>query len=162
LSVASSSPAHDFLAIAGGVLTAVGLIFLMVGLLIRGGTRRFGGRAARAQGTIVGFDTTDPGTRRLGNTRIRYNAYPGMGAQIIYRPTVSFTTPDGRAVTATSRVGSNPRAGKVGDAVTVLYDAGNPEHVRVDSRTGTCLETAFVLFGGAVAALGIILLIASR
>ena len=52
--------------------------------------------------------------------------------------------------------------GKVGDTVTVRYDSGNPEHVRVDSRAGTCLETAFVLFGGVVAALGIVLLIASR
>ncbi len=88
----------------------------------------------------------------------------GIGAGMVYRPTVQFTTPHGTQHTATSPIGSNPRQGHVGDTVTVLYDPSNPQRVRVASRsaTGTCLEVGFMLFGGGLAALGLLILIASR
>ncbi len=46
----------------------------------------------------------------------------------------------------------------------VRHDPGNPQRVRVDTATrpGTCLDVAFILFGGAMAAIGILILIASR
>jgi hypothetical protein len=48
--------------------------------------------------------------------------------------------------------------------VAVLYDPRNPQKVRVqsDKAAMTCIEVAFMLFGGAVAALGIVILIAAR
>jgi hypothetical protein len=87
-----------------------------------------------------------------------------IGSDPLYRPTVQFATADGTQVTATSPSGANPRPGHVGDAVTVLYDPGDPERVRVEtqSRSVSCLEVAFMLLGGGLAALGIVILIASR
>ena len=65
-------------------------------------------------------------------------------------PTVEFTTADGTPVLATSHIGTNPRPGKVGQTVTVMYDPRNPQRVRVGSvkRTAGCLEVAFLVFGG--------------
>ena len=88
----------------------------------------------------------------------------GTSDGIVYMPTVEFTTVDGTPVRATSPIGTNPRPGRVGERVTVMYDPGNPQKVRVQSGKAvfSCLEIAFLLFGGAVAALGIIILIAIR
>jgi Protein of unknown function (DUF3592) len=102
---------------------------------------------------------------RVPGTRVSVTGWTGApGGGPLYRPTVQFTTAEGTQVTATSPFGSNPRPGHVGDTVTVLYDPRNPQRVRVDTRVGrgTCLEVAFMLFGGAIAALGILILIASR
>ena len=48
--------------------------------------------------------------------------------------------------------------------MTVLCDPRDPQRVRVEtqSRWVGCMEAAFMLFGGGVAALGIVILIASR
>ncbi|MBO0884632.1 MAG: DUF3592 domain-containing protein, partial [Mycobacterium sp.] len=125
-----------------------GMLFVLVGLIIWKGWSGFRG-AARAQGTIVAFDARDPGTVDTHG--------------IVYMPTVDFVTADGTPVRATSTIGTNPRPGRVGDTVTVLYDPGNPRKVRVQSgqATFTCLVAAFLLAGGAVAALGIMILIAT-
>jgi hypothetical protein len=161
--VLASSPLHTLATIFGAVLTAIGLIFLLVGFLIRAIGRRFRGPGERVEGKIVGFDATDPGMigRRGG---IRISGWTAFGNQIIYRPTVEFTTADGTAVRATSSVGSNPRHGNVGDPVTVHYDPRNPQRMRIDSPGGasSCLEGGFMVLGGAVAAIGIIVLIAGR
>lgn len=159
MTLLATSPAHNFLVGVGVIFTAIGLIFLLVGLGIRGFSRRFSRRAARAQGTLVGFDAHPPGM--VGANRwVSYGAGSG-GMQ--YFPTLEFTTADGTPVRATSHFGSNPRRGKVGDTVTVLYDPGNPQRVRLDTPTGrgTCLEVAFILMGTALAALGIVILLAS-
>jgi hypothetical protein len=163
--VVASSPAQHFFTIFGAVLTGIGLIFLLVGLIITRTSRSMRGPAERAQGTIVGFDTSTPGARPIPGTRLRATPWTGfIGSGPLYRPTVEFTTAAGAQVTATSPFGANPRPGHVGDSVTVLYDPGNPQRVRVEtqSRSVSCLEVAFMLLGGALAALGIIILIASR
>jgi len=163
VTVAASSPAHQFVTIVGVVLTAIGLGFLLVGLLIRAMSRRFRGPGERAEGKIVGFDTSTPGMMgRRGSVRV--SGWTGFGAQIIYRPTVQFTTAAGVAVTATSAVGSNPRRGHVGDAVTVHYDPRNPQRVRVDKAAlgGACIEVTFIVLGAGMAALGIVVLIAGH
>lgn len=161
--VGASSPEHAFATVAGAVLTAIGLIFLLVGLLIWAMGRRFRGPGERAAGKIVGFVTTDPGMIGPRGGSMRLGAWTGFGNQIVYRPTVEFTTAEGATVTATSSVGSNPRRGHVGDAVTVVYDPRNPQRIRVDSGgAATCLEIGFMLLGSGVAAIGIVILIASR
>ncbi len=159
----ASSPAHTLATVFGAVLTAIGLIFLLVGVLIRAMSRRFRGPGEPAEAKIVGFGTTDPGMMgRHGG--IRVSGWSTFGNRIIYRPTVEFTTADGVPVRATSSVGSNPRHGNVGDLVTVHYDPRNPQRVRVDAaagRAGGCLEAAFIVLGSVVAAIGIVLLIAT-
>lgn len=160
--VTASSPAHGFFVIFGAALTAFGLLFLLVGLVIRRTSRGFRG-AARAQGTIVAFDARDPGMIRARGGRFAVSGWAG-DTQMVYMPTVEFTTADGTPVRATSNIGTNPRPGRVGDRVTVLYDPRNPQKVRVESGKATlsCLEVAFMLVGSAVAALGIVILIAAH
>lgn len=161
--VLASSPAHTLATVFGAVLTAIGLIFLLVGVLIRAMSRRFRGPGEAAEAKIVGFDATGPGM--IGpRGGIRVSGWSSFGNQIIYRPTVEFTTADGIPVRATSAAGSNPRPGSVGDLVTVHYDPRNPQRVRVDAATGRaggCLETAVIVLGGMVAAIGIVVLIAA-
>lgn len=160
--IASSSPTHGLVTIFGVVLTAIGLGFLFVGLLILAISRRFRGPGVRAVGKIVGFDTSTPGM--VGAHGIRFSGWSAFGNQIIYRPTVEFTTAEGVAVTATSAVGSNPRRGNVGEAVTLHYDPRNPQRVRVDSHSamGTCFEAAFIVLGAVIAAGGIAILVAGH
>jgi hypothetical protein len=160
--VSASSPAHHFFVVFGAAITGFGLIFLLVGLLIRTSARGFRG-AARARGTIVGFDTRTPGMINVPATGFRFGG-PSGNTQMVSMPTVEFTTADGTAVRATSHIGTSPRPGRVGDEVTVLYDPRNPHKVRVQSgkATFTCLEVAFMLFGGGLAALGIVILIAAH
>lgn len=159
----ASSPAHTLATVFGAVLTAIGLIFLLVGVLIRAMSRRFRGPGEPAEAKIVGFDTTNPGM--IGpRGGIRASGWTAVGNRMIYRPTVEFTTADGIPVRATSSVGSNPRHGDVGDLVTVRYDPRDPQRVRVDAATGRaggCLEGALIVFGGVVAAIGIVVLIAA-
>ena len=163
--VASSSPAHQFFTIFGAVLAGIGLIFLFVGWILHRTSRHFRGPAERAQGTIVGFDTSTPGAMRVPRSHVRVSHWSSfVGSGPIYRPTVEFTTADGTKMTATSPFGTNPRPGREGDTVTVLYDPRNPQRMRVEtqSRWVGCMELAFMLFGGGVAAFGIVILIASR
>jgi Protein of unknown function (DUF3592) len=161
----AASPVHHFFVVFGAAITGFGLIFLLVGVVIRTTSRGFRG-AARAQGTIVAFDPRVPGSIRTSGGRLRFGMPWGFqgDAGMVYMPTVEFTTADGTSVKATSHIGTNPRPGKVGDRVTVFYDPRNPERVRVQSgkATMTCMETAFMLFGGGVAALGILILIAAH
>jgi len=160
---ATSSP-HAFATTFGLIVAGIGLIFFLIGLLIWGTGHRFGRSAASARGTIVGFNATDPSMPRMAGSPVRVSTLPGFGASFVYRPTVEFNTPDGTSVRATSSIGTNPKSGKVGDSVTVLYDPRDPQHVRVASVAGrgTCLAVAFMLIGGAVAGLGIVVLLASR
>lgn len=158
--ILASSPAHHFFVVFGAALAGFGLVFVLVGLIIRTTAGGFRG-AARAQGTIVDFDARVPGTIR-GPGGFGLGGSPG--GDMVYMPTVEFTTEDGTPVRATSHIGTNPRPGKVGQTVTVMYDPRNPQRVRVGSvkRTAGCLEVAFLVFGGGVAALGIVILIAAH
>jgi hypothetical protein len=54
VTIAASSPAHQFFTIFGAVLAGVGLIFLLVGWIIRRTARHLRGPAERAVGKIVG------------------------------------------------------------------------------------------------------------
>lgn len=160
MNILASSPAHHFFVVFGAALAGFGLVFVFVGLIIRTSAGGFRG-GARAEGTIVGFDARVPGTMR-GPDGFGFGGSPGGG--MVYMPTVEFTTADGTPVRATSHIGTNPRPGKVGQTVTVMYDPRNPQRVRVGSvkRTAGCLEMAFLVFGGGVAALGIVILIATH
>ena len=160
----ASSPAQHFFAAFGAGIAAFGLIFLLVGGIIRRTGHSMRGPAERAQGTIVGFNDTPPPPAQVPGTPIRMRTWWGISGGKLYRPTVKFATADGIQVTATSPFGTNPRPGHVGDTVTVLYDPRDPQRIRVEtqSRWVGCLELGLMLFGGGLAALGIIILLASR
>ena len=163
--VLASSPAQHFFTAFGAGLAAIGVFFLLVGWIIRRSSRRMRGPTERAEGKITGFDTSTPGAMRVPGSRVRVSTWTNfVGSGPLYRPTIEFTTADGTQVTATSPFGANPRPGHVGDTVTMLYDPRNPQRVRVEtqSRSVSCVEVAFMLFGAALAALGILILLASR
>lgn len=127
-------------AIIIAVFGAIGLALLAIGLTIAISSRRFRSRAARAEGTIVALRARGSGTGSI-------NAPIVTGP--LYHPTVAFTTADGRAVRAESRVATNPPPGKVGDTVTVFYDQANPERftiAKTQRRLG-CLAAGFIALG---------------
>ena len=68
VALAASSPAHQFFTVFGAALAGIGLIFLLVGWIIRRASRSFRGPAERTQGVIVGFDTGTPGAVRVPGT----------------------------------------------------------------------------------------------
>jgi uncharacterized protein DUF3592 len=163
--IASSSPAQHFFTAFGAGIAAFGVFFLLVGWIIRRTSRHLRGPAERAEGTIVGFDTSTPGAARVPGSRVRVSTWTNfVGSGPLYRPTVEFTTTEGTQVTATSPFGANPRPGHVGDTVTVLYDPRDPQRIRVETQSHGvgCTEVAFMLFGGGLAVLGILILLASR
>lgn len=164
--IASTSPSVDsFLTPLGAIFAGVGLVFLLIGIGLARSGRRFSRHAERTQGTVVGFAATThsgsiggdaaPG----GEATLTPIASPEGG--LVYRPTVVFTTRDGSEVRATSPFGGNPRPGRRGDTVRVLYDPLNPRRFRVDSGVGrgTCLAVALMLFGGVFAAIGVAVLV---
>jgi hypothetical protein len=129
---------------AGAVITAafgaIGLALLAIGLTIAISSRRFRSRAGQAEGTIVALRARGSGTGSISAPIV---------TGPLYHPTVAFTTADGRAVRAESRVGTNPPPGKVGDTVTVFYDQAKPERFttgKTQRRLG-CLAAAFIAFG---------------
>ena len=77
-------------------------------------------------------------------------------------PVVAFTDSSGRNHTVQIPEGSSPPAWAAGDAVTVLYDPGNPEDARTDSLSGMFLlwlppfVTGFVGTGFLIAVLVIL------
>src|SRR5262245_19726332 len=50
-----------------------------------------------------------------------------------YHPRVRFMTANGEAVEFTGSVGSDPPGFDIGEQVTVLYDAANPNDSRIDA-----------------------------
>jgi Protein of unknown function (DUF3592) len=186
--VLASSPVHGLAIAFGAAFTGAGLLFILiaVGMMLVSG--RFRRRGVRAQGRIVDFTATDPTFYRIPGTPFGHPRGPRMGPPIdpgalgqggvqpaspgladplrgiIYRPTVVFTTPDGREVRATSTTGTNPRSGKVGDAVTVYYDPNDPQRVQVSStrRVRTCVETGFIVLGTPFVVVGVAILLAAH
>ena len=98
------------------------------------GEVRFWSTAQEAAGTVVGLDA-----RRDDESTLYY-------------PIVRFVTPQGRAVTDTSRAGSGPASYAVGEAVRVRYNPANPTQMELPdffSRWGTILGSGFfALFFG--------------
>jgi Protein of unknown function (DUF3592) len=184
--VLASSPVHGLAIALGAGFTGLGLLFVLiaVGMMVVSG--RFRRHGVRAQGEIVAFQASDPSAPRWRGSQFSVSGgatpdppidpgplageqpmMPTAGSALsgfVYRPTVVFTTADGTQVRATSRTGTNPRPGKVGDIVTVYYDPRNPQRVQVASvrRVRGCVETGFILMGAPVAAIGIAILLAAH
>jgi hypothetical protein len=184
--VLASSPVHGLAIALGAGFTGLGLLFVLIAVGMMVVTGRFRRRGVRAQGEIVGFSATEASAPRWRGSSFGFSGgatvdppigpgpltgdaplMPASGSTLagfVYRPTVVFTTADGTQVRATSRTGTNPRPGNVGDVVTVYYDPHNPQRVQVSStrRVRGCIETGFILMGAPVAAIGIVILIAAH
>jgi hypothetical protein len=128
--IASSSPAHQFFTIFGAVLAGIGLIFLVVGWIIRRTSRHLRGPTERAEGKIVGFDTSTPGAARVPGSRARVRTWTNfVGSGPLYRPTVEFTTADG-AHAVRRRAGGPRDPHPARQPLTGLVSAGvqNPQN----------------------------------
>ena len=94
------------------------------------GEVRFWSTAQEAAGTVVGLDA-----RRDDESTLYY-------------PIVRFVTPQGRAVTDTSRAGSGPASYAVGEAVRVRYNPANPTQMELPDYFGHL--STILCYGGFV------------
>ncbi len=93
----------------------------------------FSAHGIAAQGQIVSFDT-----RRDSE------------GSVMYYPRIRFTAQDGRSHDFQDNVGSNAPLGRVGDAVNVLYDSGNPRRAVVNRGWLNWLLPAALMAAGAL------------
>jgi hypothetical protein len=119
----------------------LGAAFAAIGLLIRGGNRRFAASAARATATVVDVRSRAAGPRRSRG--------------LIWVPVVRFETADGRTVETETDSGTNLEQHEPGQAVEVLYDPANPTDVRTPGPAGTMIPTAFMVIGACFIAMGL-------
>ena len=119
--------------ITGGI-AAVGFLLVVAGAAMLASQLGFRRRAGTARGTITALRAVAAGG-------------PGVGAGLVYRPTVRFTTADGKQVEVESRTGTNPAPGQVGKVVTVRYDPADPRRfsLTTTARAAGCLAWALVL-----------------
>jgi hypothetical protein len=108
----------------GGTLLLIGVIFLAVGAIQLGlgifffaRTRRFLRTAVETTGTIV--DLVESRSSEGGTT---------------YKAVVQFQTADGRSITWTETMASNPPAGQIGEQTPIKYDPANPNKARIAKR----------------------------
>ena len=113
---------------------------VLVGAVLSGRreSRRFAAGAARAQGVVVELASG-----------------PAAGPQVpgpLSYPVVRYRTADGREVVFRSDFGAQPSPWRPGQPVTVLYDPGDPQRARIETRArSTALPALFVVLAVAMA-----------
>jgi hypothetical protein len=124
--------------VTGGV-AAVGFLIVVIGGAMLASQLRFRRRADTVQGTITALRAVSTGGSELGTG-------------LVYRPTVRFTTDDGKDIEVESRTGTNPAPGQVGNVVTVRYDPADPRRFSITStaRASGCVAWALILFGALI------------
>ena len=129
----------------GSIFTAIGVGALAGAVLLARRPLRLLRAGGRAQGTVVGAEE---------------EWVSGKGpARKAYRPKVTFTTLNGRAVTFTSRTGGARRP-EDGDRVTVVFDPANAEEAEVYGFAAMWLfPLVLALFGLPFLLIGIAVLI---
>lgn len=131
------------MALAGGILLAVGAIELLVGLFFYFRTRSFLERALDTTGTVKGFSQSS--SSEGGTT---------------YHPVVAYAAADGRTLEFTDSIGSNPPAFEVGETVPVKYDRARPESAKIAKPLRIWLVAGLLTSMGALsAAVGVLLLL---
>jgi len=55
-------------------------------------------------------------------------------SSMLYKPVISFLTKDGKEITFTSGLGSNPPLFKTGETIEVLYDPSTPTNAMIGGR----------------------------
>jgi hypothetical protein len=119
--------------LAGIILDAIGVLFIVVGVVTAVGVRRFLGSAVATQGKVVGFVKQSSGSEGGTSTHAQ----------------VEFDAPDGTTVKFTEK--SQTFGGlAVGSEVPVKYDPGKPGKARI-ATSGRLWVTTIVLAGLGVA-----------
>lgn len=97
-------------------LIALGVFFLVFGLVLAGASASFLSEAKRSRGSVVALEWRE---EDLGEDR----------TPVAY-PVVEFTSADGMPRRFQSSTGSNPPSHEKGERVEVLYRADSPEDAR--------------------------------
>lgn len=113
-------------------LIALGVIFLVPGLVLAGASASFLSDAKRTRGSVVSLEwrEDDHGEDR---TPVAY-------------PVVEFTSADGMPRRFQSSTGSNPPSYEKGERVEVLYRADSPKDARINGFASLWLLP--LIFGG--------------
>lgn len=129
---------------AGGIFLLVGLLFLVIGLVLRSSKQKKAKRCtAIAQGTVV--DIVAHANRSSAPTFSPLYAYEVGGLQYFHSPSVSSTIINYA----------------IGEPVTVYYNPHDPHECRLEKDTASkALTLIFICLGGGLAVLGAILMIA--
>jgi len=105
------------------LLSAVGAVFLVLGIRNFVRTRRFVSRASSATGTVTDVKTRTSTSHSSEGTRVRRYRYP----------VVRFQTQDGRTVEFETETGTTSFSQGPGEQVEVIYDPLKPEEARIKS-----------------------------
>jgi hypothetical protein len=111
----------EFLLLIPFLLSAVGAVFLVLGIRNFVRTRRFVSRASPATGTVTDVKTRTSTSHSSEGTRLRRYRYP----------VVRFQARDGRTVEFESETGTSSFSQGPGEQVTVLYDPLKPQDARI-------------------------------
>ena len=103
------------------LLSAVGALFLVLGIRSSLRTRRFVSQASSATGAVTGVKTRTSTSHSSDGFDVRSYRYP----------VVRFQTRDGRTVEFESRTGTTSFSQGPGERVEVLYDPLKPEEARI-------------------------------
>ncbi|MBV8946516.1 MAG: DUF3592 domain-containing protein [Solirubrobacterales bacterium] len=143
------------------IIAAFGFVFVAIGATLLSGTARFRRTATGADATLVALEAVT--SEGAGSSLPIGDAMMIDRTSVTYRPTVEFMTRDGEHVRATSPIASNPAPGRVGDSVRVLYDPGDPQRIRLDTRRGRggCLAWGLLAFGMLPLVVGVIGLVST-
>ncbi len=144
-----------------GALILIGLLFVLIGLAILIG------------GAVSAVKQSRESARRVGVTGtvvdlVKRVFTPRSGG--VYCPVVEFTTAAGQAVRFESQFGTMPATHHVGQTVAVRYEVADPQKAEVDSATSRWLVPGcmmgmglgFLVLGGALLAIGILVLASGR
>ncbi|WP_406483169.1 DUF3592 domain-containing protein [Streptomyces platensis] len=113
-------------------LIALGVFFLVFGLVLAGASASFLSEAKRTRGSVVALEWRE---EDLGEDR----------TPVAY-PVVEFTSADGMPRRFQSSTGSNPPSYEKGERVEVLYRADSPEDARINGFASLWLLP--LIFGG--------------
>ncbi len=130
------------LKIMGFFFGAMSIVMLIVSFFDYVHTRRFVDIAARGEGTVIKLVETQ--NRDSGTT---------------YRPVFAFRDSKGREHEICSSVGSCPPAYKVGEKVSVLYNAEEPENAVLDGFFDVWLMSLIFGMIGTVQAVAALILL---
>jgi hypothetical protein len=121
----------------------IGLLFIVVGAFVIGGTQRFLATSIEADGRIVDF-----------------REHQDIDDDVpMYSPVVEFTAGDGQAYRFTSS-SSSSSIPKVGRQVAVLYNPEQPRDAKIKSWTSLwMLPTIFIGLGSMLFLVGLALLL---
>ena len=98
----------------GVVLSLVGALLLVIGIIIWINTRMFAARAQQVKGTVD------------------HMKYTHSSDSTGYAPVFKFTTLKGENIQVASHLYSNPPEFKAGQVVDILYDPQNPHRARIN------------------------------